>query len=81
MYDLLQIFPMPGGSIITPTISAVTHNRKNNGAASTSNNSNTSSNGELIDTNDKRKSTTDNNSLIGKFQHLNPPIPSHTRNL
>ena len=55
MYDLLQIFPMFGGSILTPIINSVTPNSQNNAAASISKNSNTPLNNELIDINDKEK--------------------------
>ena len=55
MYDLLQIFPMPGVPIITAIINQVTPKNQNNAAASISKNSNTPLNNELIDINDKGK--------------------------
>ena len=59
MYNLLQIFPMSNGPIITPTMSSDTQNTQNNVAA------NTNSNSDLISS-DKGKSTADKTSLIGK---------------
>ena len=70
MYDLLQIFPMLGGPIITLTMSSITQNTQNNAAA------NTNSNSDLI-SNDKGKSTVDKTSLIGKNSSTTPPFPPH----
>ena len=74
MYDLLQIFPMPGGPIITPIINSVTPNMQNNAVPSISKNSNTPLNNELININNKGKSIANKNSLIGKSSTSNTPF-------
>ena len=66
MYGLLQIYPMPNGPIITPSMSLPTQNTQGNAAA------NTNSNSDLI-SNDKCKLTVDNNSLIGKTSKSTTP--------
>ena len=66
MYDVLYIYPMPNGLIITPSMSLPTQNTQGNAIA------NTNSNSDSI-YNDKGKLAVDKTSLIGK--NSNSTIP------
>ena len=67
MYDLLDIYPIPNGPIITPLMSSLTQNTQSNTTA------NTNSNSDLI-SNDKGKLAAEKTSLIDKNSNSTTPL-------
>ena len=74
MFDLLKIYPMPGGSILSSlTTSSNTNSIRNQPSVPTVNNLDPSTSKEATGFNDNIKTTTDKDTLIGKKSKSTTP--------